>query len=270
VQLEVPNEVLKMLQDMRNIMDPEKNASQGEIENAAAILSRKLLKYNLRMEDLDRRKSSEVTHTQIEDKDITYWKKELAYVLASSNNCKVMSYDSPDPASDSYFVIVGRPENVSVAQALYEWLSGEYPKWAKDAWLEARNKPIARPGFGEGVTLTGYIQASVQYQADINSNELAWMDPKAWRNAYISGMTYGLATKLAPVPDEEDSQESINALVSLMDEEVDEYIADNYEVEYTELNKKAGDAAAYAAGIERGFGINTNQIADGELVAAIE
>ena len=272
---EIPKDVLKMLQNIKELADPERNPEQNEAEAAMLKLTQMLRKYNLDIAQLDHLPETEysITDEVLPQDSMEVWKKQLVYILAKYNGCTVLAYDNPDPGrltADGFFVIAGKPENIAVVKELYNWLSTDLPKWAYDAWVEAKTAPLPESvgenwetSFFDRISTRRMSQEWVDYQ-------LAWEDPAEWRRSYIIGVIWGWDAKMDAERRTASTQDgAVSSLVVIQDREVKEYIDSKFQTEFTPLRAKAMAHSAYKAGKEKGQSIGTEKQVHGDNAPSI-
>ena len=132
--MEKENVIQKIQKLLKLQYNAEKIGSTGEAYQAAKMVRKLLMEYNLSMSDIDtNEEQASVTVTQGEelsgsDRYGNHWKFQLLGVIASNNLC--MAYKR---MSGKIF-IVGTEDNVAIVQELYKYLVKVFRRLAKEHW----------------------------------------------------------------------------------------------------------------------------------------
>lgn len=246
--------------------NPSRGTTPQEAENAALVMSRLLRKYNLDIAMLDsEERKGNITHNVVNQDTIDTWNKELAYHLCKNNSCQVLVYDNPDPeriTASGFFVFAGQPHNIAVVIELYDWLSQELPRMAYDAWVEMKKQPF--PELQTEDTSNGnfqdYLVAYIKASKARDDWEMAFSDPAEWRRSYIRGVIWGWGEKLEREQRTASTEDGdTSALVKVMDQEVLDYIRDEFVSETVTVRSKSLAHGAYLAGKEAGEKLSTEK-----------
>jgi hypothetical protein len=271
---EIPPELLKKIQSIREMMNPDRNPQQHEAEVAMMKLTQILRSHNLEIAQLDSllsaRDTSDLTDEVVSVTTMEGWRKQLIHILSKYNGCVAVVYDNPDPeriTSDGFFLIAGKPHNILVVKELYEWLAKELPKWAYDAWVNAKQQPM--PALSSEVSsFRDYLHQEIKLTQERVDWELAWEDPAEWRRSYIAGVIWGWDKKMAQERAASTRNGEVNALVAIQDQEALEYVQDKFKTETTTVRAKSMAHSAYRAGEQRGMNLSTEkQVYDGQAPA---
>src|SRR5215213_9872497 len=118
-----------IIDKVRKIAALAERGEQGEMENAAAMLSRLLLKYNLTLAELDLRDRPSVGVSWMDGSEPFTWRSELIMQLANHHFCQVVGYGP----GGTLWAIVGNPHNQSVVREMYTWLEEEISRRGAEA-----------------------------------------------------------------------------------------------------------------------------------------
>ena len=204
--MEKENVIQKIQKLLKLQYNAEKIGSTGEAYQAAKMVRKLLMEYNLSMSDIDtNEKQAGVTVTQGEelsgsDRYGNHWKFQLLGVIASNNLC--MAYKR---MSGKIF-IVGTMENVAIVQEFYKYLVKVFRRLAKEHW-ERQCKEWEQQGY------------NVEYLLFADKT----VENKFFRS-YFAGVPIGLQENyesLKPTSEE-------TALVVCHQEAIEEYVNDNY------------------------------------------
>lgn len=249
----VDSGVLEKIQKVRALAE---HGSAGEMENAAAMLSRLLLKHNLSLTTLDLAGDSlsgGVTHTFYEGgTTIMSWRAELMWQIAKHHFCQVISYGKPGDPGAAVWAIVGRPDNQKVVIEMYEWLEEEISRLGALELTNARGKAKNIITIS---TFSDYIEFT-----DFESDNLAERKPHEWTESWRLGAVRGVADRF----DEErrnarKENEEEWGIIPLLEEETDNYVKDNFTVEEVK-KKRSANPAVYSAGRKVGRGLGVRQV----------
>lgn len=135
--------ISKIRKLLRLQFNAEKIGSQGEAFQAAKMVKKLLMEYNLSMGDISN-DSQEVEVNMKESEDITpfdkygsYWKKALLYVICENNLCSlyIRTYNKK-------MFIIGAEENVVVVREFYDYLLKVFRRLAIERFNEAQNEAM--------------------------------------------------------------------------------------------------------------------------------
>ena len=246
--------VIQKIQKLLNLQyNAEKIGSTGEAYQAAKMVRKLLMEYNLSMSDIDtNEEQASVTVTQGEelsgsDRYGNHWKFQLLGVIASNNLC--MAYKR---MSGKIF-IVGTKENVAIVQEFYKYLVKVFRRLAKEHWKRKCKE----------WELQGY---NVEYILFADKT----IENKFFRS-YLEGVPVGLQENydtLKPTSEE-------TALVVCHQEAIDEYVKENFTMNdkkhRTRRRELYGDAYALGAADGRAVSLNRqlpNKVEEGTLFFA--
>ena len=255
----VDSGVLEKIQKVRALAE---HGTAGEMENAAAMLSRLLLKHNLSIESLDLAGDSlsgEVGFSTYEDgTNLMSWRAELMWQVAKHHFCQVIAYGKPD-SGKSTWVIVGRPQNQEVVKEMYHWLEEEISRLGALELQRAKVQPTIDP---YPVSFAEYMMMSRKNENAWQSFELAHEEPHKWTESWRLGAVAGIKDRFE---EERRSAEKENkdkwAIVPMLDKEVDDFVKENFKTE-TVKKKRTADIAVYGKGREVGRGIGVKELVE--------
>ena len=182
--------------------------SEGEAANAAALLNKLLLQYNLSMEEIDlsEKPQDPINHEVIsgfEYKSIGgEWENRLTSVLCRHNLCHCYVYGS----SYKRLLIVGRQENKELVKWMLSMLKERYVSFSKTAYKEYKESPEYR---------------YTRYSKD------------RFQRSYLLGCAEGLDAKLTEERRREEKEDQkfatqVNALVVQSDGALKAYVAEQF------------------------------------------
>lgn len=238
------------------------------------LLTKKLRKYNLDVASLDQLDSGlgsgGITDEVLSQDSMDTWKKQLIYILAKHNGCVAMAYDNQSRETidaAGFFVVAGEPQNIAVVRELYSWLSKELPRWAYDAWVEAKTAPLPEStgGSWEYESFGPFQAATRRMSQDWVDWELARENPMEWRRSYIIGVIWGWNKKMELEARTASMQDaSVSSLMVIQNREVRQYVDEKFQTEYVPVRAKAMAHSAYRMGEERGGKIATEKQVGGD------
>ena len=136
----VINKIRKLLKLQFNA---EKIGSTGEAFQAAKMVKKLLMEYNLSMGDIgsDEEKSSiNITESEdmtAQDKYGNHWKKSLLHVIASNNLCSLYTR-----TYNQKMFIIGAEENVIIVKEFYDYLLKVFRRLVIERFNEAQNEAM--------------------------------------------------------------------------------------------------------------------------------
>lgn len=183
--------------------------SEGEAANAAMLMQKLLVKYNLTLEDVGREVGKEqnpVLHEHTSGytyKSIGgYWEQRLLYVICKWNFCRCYVWGG----TYKNLIIVGRKENVEIV------------KWLRDTLSER------------------YVEFSKQHYKEYIKNLSPWEKPMSkdkYQRSYLMGCAVGLDAKLTEEHEREKKEDKdlsakITALVVRNDTALSSYVEEKW------------------------------------------
>ncbi len=257
----VDSGVLEKIQKIRALAE---HGTAGEMENAAAKLSQLLLKHNLTIESLDMAGDSlsgDVGFSiHFDGTSVISWRAELMWQISKHHFCRTISYMNPETGHPCW-VVVGRPQNQEVVKEMYSWLSEEISRLGAAALAHAKvNMPKVGP---EPENFVQYLRYSRDYDTAMQSWDLAHEDPTKWVESWRLGAVRGIQDAFEAERRSAEKENKDNwAIVPLLEEEVDNYINENFKTEQVKKVRK-GDTAVFEKGREIGRNLTTKQVSDG-------
>lgn len=224
--------------------------SEGEAQNAAALIQKLLAEYNLTMEEVgtaEEKASNNVIHEQISGytrKSIGgFWEQRLTHVICRWNFCTCYIYGN----SYKNLIIVGKKDNIEIVKWLLDMLKERFVHFSNERYkeyckeLEEGVKPCSKDKF---------------------------------QRSYLSGCAAGLDAKLKEEHEREKKEEvelstKITALVVRNNAEIEEYVEKTWgDVKKVRKKREVWDSAR-SAGFNDGKNTNINKpIAGGRTAAS--
>lgn len=198
--------VMRKIQKLKKLYEGAKRInSEGEANNAAALITKLLAEYNLTMDEVEI--EAEKSKAEIIQENISgytyksiggYWEQRLTYVLCKWNFCRCYMYGS----SYGRLLIIGKKENLEMVKWLLDMLKERFVAFSKDRYKEYKN------GLSE------------------------WEKPTSkdkFQRSYLMGCAVGLNAKLQEEHEREKREEvdlsaRITALVKRNDTELSKYV----------------------------------------------
>jgi hypothetical protein len=157
--------ILKKLSDIR--ARAERGGTLAEAEVAAAMMNKLLLKHNLTLADVER--YAEGTKRVVErDKipsDTAMWKANLMWTVADAHMCKMVRHPGHRYGRGAILEVFGHSHNLIVVRETYLWLLDVINRLADEAHERALE--------------------NWDYEAEES--------PRAWKNSFRTGATFGVS-----------------------------------------------------------------------------
>lgn len=236
--MEKENVIQKIQKLLKLQYGAESIGSTGEAYQAAKMVRKLLMEYNLSMSDIDTSdgeqklimtKSDELAGS---DRYGNHWKFQLLGVIASNNLCSAYKR-----VSGKMFVI-GTEDNVAIVQEFYNYLVKVFRRLAKEHW-ERKCKEWEQQGY------------NVEYILFADNTVM-----NKFFRSYLEGVPVGLQENydsLKPTSAE-------TALVVCHQEAIDEYVKENFTMNdkkpRTRTRKIYGDAYNLGAADGRAVSLN--------------
>ena len=204
--MEKENVIQKIQKLLKLQYGAESIGSTGEAFQAAKMVKKLLMEYNLSMSDIDTSDGEQkLTMTKSDelagsDRYGNHWKFQLLGVIASNNLCSAYKR-----VSGKMFVI-GTEDNVAIVQEFYNYLVKVFRRLAKEHW-ERKCKEWEQQGY------------NVEYILFADNTVM-----NKFFRSYLEGVPVGLQENydsLKPTSAE-------TALVVCHQEAIEEYVNDNY------------------------------------------
>lgn len=127
------------LRKLKAIID-DAGASQGEIENAGAMMQKLLMKHNLTESSLDLSTGDikEDPLQTIGGKNDGPWQGQLAVTISSNNLCSVFFTRTGAGAHQGIITFVGTEDNVELVQEQFQILRGKFLEYVKQEVKKAK------------------------------------------------------------------------------------------------------------------------------------
>lgn len=236
--MEKENVIQKIQKLLKLQYNAEKIGSTGEAFQAAKMVKKLLMEYNLSMSDIDTSDGEQkLTMTKSDelagsDRYGNHWKFQLLGVIASNNLCSAYKR-----VSGKMFVI-GTEDNVAIVQEFYNYLVKVFRRLAKEHW-ERKCKEWEQQGY------------NVEYILFADNTVM-----NKFFRSYLEGVPVGLQENydsLKPTSAE-------TALVVCHQEAIDEYVKENFTMNdkkpRTRTRKIYGDAYNLGAADGRAVSLN--------------
>lgn len=236
--MEKENVIQKIQKLLKLQYGAESIGSTGEAYQAAKMVKKLLMEYNLSMSDIDTSDGEQkLTMTKSDelagsDRYGNHWKFQLLIVIASNNLCSAYKR-----VSGKMFVI-GTEDNVTIVQEFYNYLVKVFRRLAKEHW-ERKCKEWEQQGY------------NVEYILFADNTVM-----NKFFRSYLEGVPVGLQENydsLKPTSAE-------TALVVCHQEAIDEYVKENFTMNdkkpRTRTRKIYGDAYDLGAADGRAVSLN--------------
>lgn len=236
--MEKENVITKIQKLLKLQYGAEQIGSTGEAYQAAKMVRKLLMEYNLSMSDIDTSDGEQkLTMTKSDelagsDRYGNHWKFQLLGVIASNNLCSAYKR-----VSGKMFVI-GTEDNVAIVQEFYNYLVKVFRRLAKEHW-ERKCKEWEQQGY------------NVEYILFADNTVM-----NKFFRSYLEGVPVGLQENydsLKPTSAE-------TALVVCHQEAIDEYVKENFTMNdrkpRTRTRKIYGDAYNLGAADGRAVSLN--------------
>lgn len=236
--MEKENVIQKIQKLLKLQYGAESIGSTGEAYQAAKMVRKLLMEYNLSMSDIDTSDGEQkLTMTKSDelagsDRYGNHWKFQLLGVIASNNLCSAYKR-----VSGKMFVI-GTEDNVAIVQEFYNYLVKVFRRLAKEHW-ERKCKEWEQQGY------------NVEYILFADNTVM-----NKFFRSYLEGVPVGLQENydsLKPTSAE-------TALVVCHQEAIDEYVKENFTMNdkkpRTRTRKIYGDAYNLGAADGRAVSLN--------------
>ena len=224
--------VLKKLRKLQALYEGAKKInSEGEAANAAFLINKLLIQYNLTMDQIGAEPEDDpVLHEY--SSGFTYksiggeWEQRLTWVLCKYNFCRCFIYGS----SYKKLLLVGKKENLEMVKWLREMLSERYVQFSKEKYKE-------------------YVKGLYEWQKPMSKDK--------YQRGYLMGCAAGLDMKLKEESEREKKDDEvlatqITALVVKNDTALDTYVAEKFGKAGTHRTRRSGDYSAYSQGFKDG------------------
>lgn len=251
----------ELIEKIKKIQALAEKGSMGEAENAAAMLSRLLVKHNLTLADIpkDDARYQGIGYNTMDGHDIGSWRAELMYQLAKHHFCQIIAYNTTDGIK---WVLVGKKANQDVVRQMYEWLEEQIDRLGSEELIKAKTTPPENVIPVTPTSLFSYIRLEREEDDRLHSYNLANDQPIQWANSWRVGAVRGITDRLETERKLIEKEEGKSALVPLQ-KEVDDFIEENFQVEKRE-RKVNSDLSIYEAGREKGRTIGVHKTVDGD------
>lgn len=224
--------------------------SEGEANNAAALIQKLLAEYNLTMEEVgtaEEKAANNVIHEQISGytrKSIGgYWEQRFTHVLCRWNFCTCYIYGK----SYKNLIIVGKKDNIEMVKWLLDMLKERFVHFSNERYKE--------------------------YCKELEEKNIKPCSKDKFQRSYLSGCAAGLDAKLKEEHEREKKEEvelstKITALVVRNNAEIEAYVEKTWGgVGKGRKTREVWDSAR-SAGFKDGKNTNINKIAGGRTAAS--
>jgi len=199
------DKVMRKIQKLKKLYEGAKAInSEGEANNAAALMQKLLTEYNLTMEEV----GEEQEENPVMEENVSgysyksiggIWELRLTHVLCQWNFCKVYTYGG----TYQKLIIVGRKDNVEMVKWLAEVLKERFVSFSKTHYKE--------------------------FVKDCEAKGIKPYSKDKYQRSYLCGCAQGLDEKLKEEHEREKKEEvelstKITALVVRNNAAIDEYV----------------------------------------------
>lgn len=250
------NSILSRLKKLQRLYEGAKAInSEAEAQNAAAKIQNLLTQYNLSMVDLeaavDDEPKTNVTEEKLDDswqrKCGGFWDQLLLYGICKYNFCYVIVSSQYTHRTNRNgkmvfenrhkYIVIGEPQNIEVVKWLFNVLAGQLYRLALKRYEEYREddrQAVMRLFVGEKKMHRGTFLRS-----------------------YLAGAAKGVQDKLREERERElQAQVQVNALVLRHDQQLNDYVAENYKGLRASKPGHIGSYQAMQQGREDGRKVN--------------
>lgn len=250
------NSILSRLKKLQRLYEGAKAInSEAEAQNAAAKIQNLLTQYNLSMVDLeaavDDEPKTNVTEEKLDDswqrKCGGFWDQLLLYGICKYNFCYVIVSSQYTHRTNRNgkmvfenrhkYIVIGEPQNIEVVKWLFNVLAGQLYRLALKRYEEYREddrQAVMRLFVGEKKMHRGTFLRS-----------------------YLAGAAKGVQDKLREERERElQAQVQVNALVLRHDQQLNDYVAENYKDLRASKPGHIGSYQAMQQGREDGRKVN--------------
>ena len=248
--MEKENVITKIQKLLKLQYGAEQIGSTGEAYQAAKMVRKLLMEYNLSMSDIDT-SDGEQKQTMTKSDELAgsdrygnHWKFQLLGVIASNNLCSAYKRES------GKMFVIGTEDNVAIVQEFYNYLVKVFRRLAKEHW-ERKCKEWEQQGY------------NVEYILFADNTVM-----NKFFRSYLEGVPVGLQENydsLKPTSAE-------TALVVCHQEAIDEYVKENFTMNdkkpRTRTRKIYGDAYNLGAADGRAVSLNrqiAQKVTEGSL-----
>lgn len=240
--MEKENVIQKIQKLLKLQYGAESIGSTGEAFQAAKMVQKLLMEYNLSMSDID---TSDGQDTMKMDKSIdmssdskfgNHWKFQLLGVIAMNNLCQAYK------RMDNKMFVVGTEDNVTIVKEFYDYLVKVFVRLAEEHWIESLK------------------ELEKEYGPRLQTEETDKMMEKVRRKyirSYLEGVPFGLQENydsLKPTSAE-------TALAICHKETIENYINDNFQWSEKKTRKRTRHVygGAYDLGHADGKSVSLNR-----------
>lgn len=250
------NSILSRLKKLQRLYEGAKAInSEAEAQNAAAKIQNLLTQYNLSMVDLeaavDDEPKTNVTEEKLDDswqrKCGGFWDQLLLYGICKYNFCYMIVSSQYTHRTNRNgkmvfenrhkYIVIGEPQNIEVVKWLFNVLAGQLYRLALKRYEEYREddrQAVMRLFVGEKKMHRGTFLRS-----------------------YLAGAAKGVQDKLREERERElQAQVQVNALVLRHDQQLNDYVAENYKDLRASKPGHIGSYQAMQQGREDGRKVN--------------
>ena len=204
------DKVMRKIQKLKKLYEGAKKInSEGEAQNAAALIQKLLTEYNLTMEEVgseQEKEDNKVMHENVSG--FTYksiggiWEQRLTHVICKWNFCKCYIYGK----SYKSLIIVGKKDNVEMVKWLLDILKERFVFFSKQRYKE-------------------YLKGVGEFEKP--------MGKEKFQRSYLVGCAMGLDSKLKEQHEREKKEEvelstKITSLVVRNNAAVEEYVENEF------------------------------------------
>lgn len=242
-----------LLRKIKNIQElSQRGGTQHEAAAAAGKLTELLLRHNLTLLDLDQvsdERNIKVSEQMFWLSAVSNWRRELLNQVARANGCRILIYSGTRAVR-----MIGYPHNIITVVNFYQWLEPLFDSIVKEEKEKLKDRS-QWPRFDswDDLNTYGHIGLDMELAHLEQSRRLLLRSPQSWSRSFRFGMVAGIADKMQAARKKVILTDS-KALVSLMEQEVDDYI-DALDIK-TSKKKISVSTSAQHHGYRRGQQIN--------------
>lgn len=246
--MNVTDKILEKLRKLTNLkQSAEELGNIGEMNAAAAGISRLLLEYNLSEEDIptEEREKNPIVMEKIHAKPevitigVGTWFERLLFLICKFNTCKLIKNDVGKKTVS--YSIIGRKNNVEVTMYMESFLVNRFYQCAK----------------------MDYKKYKVEFESDELNRALFYkpIAQAAYIRSYMNGACVGLQEKMDQMRREVESEHvNVTSIVVQRKKEIDDYVSSQFKnLKTSFLKSDKIYSSGYNNGVETGRNTDINK-----------
>lgn len=257
---QVSQDIIDRIKKVKALAD---QGEAGEMENAAAMLSRLLVKYNLSMSQIEDHGNDGMVDTMVytEAAGPTNWRSELVAMLADHHFCRVIY----QKLGGSYqWIVIGRKHNQESVLSMYEYLEEEINRRGATELIKAKVEPnnIEVRSFSSAYASTyEYLLSQDEANKAWDSWDLANTDPRRWANSWRLGAVRGIGDRLdAERTAMQEENQAEWSIAPFPNQEVEDFINENFTIDPSEERILKAERSIYNLGRVAGRSIGVREV----------